>query len=49
MLARVTVQGHHRMFQHFITHTTWGWDPVWHRLVELLPACVGHMPSTPTT
>lgn len=41
MLARVTDPGHYQTFQHFITHTTWDWDPVWRRLVELLPAREG--------
>jgi len=41
MLARVTDPGHYQTFQHFITHTTWDWDPVWRRLVALLPAREG--------
>lgn len=41
MLARVTDPGHYQTFQHFITHATWDWHPVWRRLVELLPAREG--------
>jgi SRSO17 transposase len=41
MLARVTDPGHYQTFQHFITHTTRDWHPVWRRLVELLPAREG--------
>jgi SRSO17 transposase len=41
MLARVTDPGHYQTFQHFITHATWDWQPVWSRLVELLPVREG--------
>jgi SRSO17 transposase len=41
MLARVTDPGHYQTFQHFITHATWEWQPVWRRLLELLPAREG--------
>lgn len=41
MLARVTDPGHYQTFQHFITHATWDWDPVWRQLLELLPAREG--------
>src|SRR5438552_3170435 len=37
MLARVTDPGHYQTFQHFITHATWDSQPVWNRLLELLP------------
>lgn len=37
MLARVTDPGHYQTFQHFITHATWDWDPVWRQLLALLP------------
>jgi DDE superfamily endonuclease len=37
MLARVTDPEHYQAFQHFITHATWDWQPVWRRLPELLP------------
>jgi SRSO17 transposase len=41
MLARVTDPGHYQSFQHFITHATWEWAPVWRRLVALLPGREG--------
>jgi SRSO17 transposase len=41
MLARVTDPGHYQTFQHFITHATWDWDPVWRQLLEVLPAREG--------
>lgn len=41
MLARVTDPGHYQTFQHFITHATWDWLPVWSRLLELLPVREG--------
>lgn len=41
MLTRVTEPGHYQAFQHFITHATWDWQPVWRRLLELLPAREG--------
>ena len=41
MLARVTDPGHYQTFQHFITHATWDWDPVWRQLLALLPAREG--------
>jgi SRSO17 transposase len=41
MLTRVTDPGHYQTFQHFITHATWEWSPVWRRLLELLPAREG--------
>ncbi len=41
MLARVTDPGHYQTFQHFITHATWDWQPVWSRLLELLPVREG--------
>jgi SRSO17 transposase len=41
MLARVTDPGHYQAFQHFITHATWEWQPVWSRLLELLPVREG--------
>ena len=41
MLTRVTDPGHYQNFQHFITHATWEWSPVWRRLLELLPAREG--------
>jgi len=41
MLTRVTDPGHYQNFQHFITHATWDWSPVWRRLLELLPAREG--------
>src|SRR4051794_13893722 len=41
MLTRVTDPGHYQSFQHFITHATWEWSPVWRRLLELLPAREG--------
>jgi hypothetical protein len=41
MLARVTDPGHYQAFQHFITHATWDWQPVWSRLLELLPVREG--------
>jgi hypothetical protein len=34
MLTRVTDPGHYQNFQHFITHATWEWSPVWRRLLE---------------
>ncbi len=37
MLTRVTDPGHYQTFQHFITHATWDWQPVWSRVLELLP------------
>lgn len=37
MLARVTDPGHYQALQHFITHATWEWAPVWRRLLELIP------------
>jgi SRSO17 transposase len=37
MLARVTDPGHYQSFQHFITQATWEWEPVWRRLLELVP------------
>lgn len=27
--------------QHFITHTTWAWLPMWRRLLELVPVGEG--------
>ena len=41
MLTRVTDPGHYQTFQHFITHATWDWQPVWRRLLELLPVREG--------
>ena len=41
MLTRVTDPGHYQAFQHFITHATWEWQPVWRRILELLPAREG--------
>lgn len=41
MLARVTDPGHYQTFQHFITHATWDSQPVWRRLLELLPVREG--------
>ena len=41
MLARVTDPGHYQAFQHFITHATWEWQPVWRRILELLPVREG--------
>ena len=41
MLTRVTDPGHYQALQHFITHATWDWQPVWRRLLELLPAREG--------
>src|SRR5262249_41030316 len=41
MLARVTDPGSYQTFQHFITHATWEWQPVWRRLLELLPVREG--------
>ena len=41
MLERVTDPGHYQNFQHFITHATWEWAPVWRHLLELLPAREG--------
>jgi SRSO17 transposase len=41
MLARVTDPGHYQSVQHFITHATWDWQPVWSRLLELLPVREG--------
>jgi len=41
MLERVTDPGHYQNFQHFITHATWEWAPVWRRLLERLPAREG--------
>jgi SRSO17 transposase len=41
MLTRVTDPGHYQAFQHFITHATWEAQPVWRRLLELLPAREG--------
>lgn len=41
MLARVTDPGHYQTFQHFITHATWDWQPVWSRLLELVPVREG--------
>jgi SRSO17 transposase len=41
MLTRVTDPGHYQTFQHFITHATWDWSPVWRQLLELLPARAG--------
>jgi SRSO17 transposase len=41
MLTRVTDPGHYQTFQHFITHATWEWLPVWRRLLELLPVREG--------
>jgi SRSO17 transposase len=41
MLARVTDPGHYQTFQHFITHATWDSQPVWSRLLELLPVRAG--------
>ena len=41
MLARVTDPGHYQTFQHFITHATWDWQPVWGRILELLPVREG--------
>ena len=37
MLARVTDPGHYQALQHFITHATWDWVPVWRRLWDLIP------------
>lgn len=37
MLARVTDPGHYQALQHFITHATWDWAPVWRRLLHLIP------------
>jgi len=41
MLARVTDPGHYQTFQHFITHATWAWPPVWGQRLALLPAREG--------
>jgi len=41
MLTRVTDPGHYQAFQHFITHATWDPQPVWRRLLELLPVREG--------
>lgn len=41
MLARVTDPGHYQTFQHFITHATWDWQPVWGQLLALLPVREG--------
>ena len=41
MLVRVTDPGHYQTFQHFITHATWEWQPVWSRLLALLPVREG--------
>jgi hypothetical protein len=41
MLTRVTDPGHYQTFQHVITHATWEWEPVWRRLLELLPVREG--------
>jgi SRSO17 transposase len=41
MLTRVTDPGHYQTFQHFITHATWDWQPVWRRLLELVPTRAG--------
>ena len=41
MLTRVTDPGHYQTFQHFITHATWEWQPVWRRLLEVIPAREG--------
>jgi SRSO17 transposase len=41
MLTRVTEPGHYQAFQHFITHATWDWQPIWRHLLELLPAREG--------
>lgn len=41
MLTRVTDPGHYQTFQHFITHATWDWEPVWSRVLELLPVREG--------
>src|SRR5262245_27731442 len=41
MLTRVTDPGHYQTFQHFITHATWDWNPVWRRLLELVPTRAG--------
>jgi SRSO17 transposase len=41
MLTRVTDPGHYQAFQHFITHATWEAQPVWGRLLELLPSREG--------
>jgi SRSO17 transposase len=38
MLTRVTDPGHYQAFQHFITHATWEWEPVWRRLLAVIPA-----------
>jgi SRSO17 transposase len=37
MLTRVTDPGHYQALQHFITHATWDWVPVWRRLWQLIP------------
>jgi SRSO17 transposase len=41
MLTRVTDPGHYQTFQHFITHAMWDWQPIWRRLLELLPVREG--------
>jgi SRSO17 transposase len=41
MLTRVTDPGHYQAFQHFITHATWEVQPVWGRLLQLLPSREG--------
>jgi SRSO17 transposase len=41
MLARVTDPGHYQAFQHFITHATWEWQPVWSRRLDVLPVREG--------
>jgi SRSO17 transposase len=41
MLARVTDPGHYQALQHFITHATWDPQPVWRRVLELLPVRAG--------
>lgn len=41
MLERVTDPGHYQTFQHFITHATWDWQPVWSRILELVPVREG--------
>ena len=41
MLTRVTDPGHYQTFQHFITHATWDWQPIWRRIWALLPVREG--------
>ncbi len=38
MLRRLSDPGQYQTLQHFITHSTWSADEVWHRLRERVPA-----------